>query len=81
MALPNLKLLETARQFLAVEDLPEWLVYDYRQSNPIFRQLVTPSGHVTRPCFLHVPASSPPRLLVHHVDAGKFAQSGVDLVV
>lgn len=66
---------------MAVEDLPEWLVYDYRQSNPIFRQLVTPSGHVTRPCFLHVPASSPPRLLVHHVDAGKFAQSGLDLVV
>ncbi len=81
MAAPELSLLDTARQFLAGEDLPAWLVYDYRQSNPIFRQLITPSGHVTRPCFLHIPAEAPAQLLVHHVDAGKFAASGVKLIV
>ncbi len=75
------KLLKTAQEFLAAEKLSGWLVYDYRQSNPIFRQLVTPSGHVTRPCFLNVPASSPAEMLVHHVDAGKFTQSGVHLRV
>ena len=63
------------------EDLPGWLVYDYRGSNPVFFQLVTPSGHVTRPCMLFVPSASSPRLLVHHVDAGKFADSGLVLEV
>lgn len=63
------------------DDLPGWLVYDYRGSNPIFHQLVTPSGHVTRPVMLFVPAASQPRLLVHHVDAGKFAHCGLELDV
>ena len=63
------------------DDLPGWLVYDYRGSNPIFAQLVTPSGHVTRPAMLFVPAASPPRLLAHHVDAGKFADCGLELDV
>ena len=75
------KYLSTAQQFLAQESIPGWLVYDYRHSNPIFWQLITPSGHVTRPCFLYVPAATEPELLVHHVDAGKFAQSGVSLRV
>ena len=75
------ELLKTAQEYLTAEKLSGWLVYDYRQSNPIFRQLVTPSGHVTRPCFLNVGASSPAELLVHHVDAGKFTQSGVRLRV
>ena len=70
-----------AQAFLRQEDLPGWLIYDYRHSNPIFWQAVTPSGHVTRPCFLYVPADSTPLLLVHHVDAGKFAQSGIQLRV
>ena len=70
-----------AQQFLQQENLPGWLVYDYRQSNPIFRQVITPSGHVTRPCFLFVPAMGNATLLTHHVDAGKFAGSGMDLLV
>ena len=70
-----------AQRFLQQEDLPGWLIYDYRQSNPIFRQVVTASGHVTRPCFLFVPAMGNATLLTHHVDAGKFAGSGMDLLV
>jgi len=70
-----------AQAFLRQEDLPGWLIYDYRHSNPIFWQAVTPSGHVTRPCFLYVPADGHPRLLVHHVDAGKFAYTGIPLQV
>ncbi|PKB81126.1 MAG: hypothetical protein BZY88_07115, partial [SAR202 cluster bacterium Io17-Chloro-G9] len=70
-----------AQAFLRQEDLPGWLIYDYRHSNPIFRQAVTPSGHVTRPCFLYVPADGPPLLMVHHVDAGKFADLGIELRV
>jgi Xaa-Pro aminopeptidase len=70
-----------AQGFLAQEGLPGWLIYDYRGSNPIFRQVVSPSGHVTRPCFLFIPAAGRPHLLLHHVDAGKFASTGVATVV
>ena len=72
---------DAAQEFMAQDGLPAWLVYDYRESNPIFRQVIRPSGHVTRPCYFYLPAQGTPRLLVHHVDAGKFADSGVDCVV
>ena len=66
---------------MAQDETPGWLVYDYRGSNPIFRQVIQPSGHVTRPCYFYLPAGGAPTLLTHHVDAGKFAESGVDCVV
>jgi len=72
---------QEAQEYLRREGLPGWLIYDYRYSNPIFWQVVTASGLVTRPCFLHVPAQGTPHLLVHHVDAGKFAASGIELLV
>ncbi len=72
---------QSAQDYMCQHDLPGWLVYDYRHSNPIFPQVVPASGHVTRPCFLYLAATGPGRLLVHHVDAGKFADSGVKLLV
>jgi Xaa-Pro dipeptidase len=70
-----------AQEFMAQDNIPGWLVYDYRESNPIFRQVIQPSGHVTRPCYFYLPARGAPTLLTHHVDAGKFAESGVDCIV
>lgn len=70
-----------AQEFMAQDDIPAWLVYDYRQSNPVFRQLIRPSGHVTRPCYFHLPANGQPTLLTHHVDAGKFAHSGINRII
>ena len=35
-------IIQQAQQFLAQEQLSGWLIYDYRHSNPIFRQVVTP---------------------------------------
>ena len=70
-----------AQVFMAGDDIPGWLVHDYRESNPIFRQVIRPSGHVTRPCYFFLPAEKPPTLLTHFVDAGKFADSGVECVV
>ena len=70
-----------AQEYLSQDDIPGWLVYDYRQTNPVFWQVVSSSGHVTRPCYFYLPAQGEPSLLVHHVDAGKFDQSGVTLTV
>ena len=71
----------TAQEYLTQEDIPGWLVYDYRQANPVFWQVISASGHVTRPCYFFLPAQGEPSLLVHHVDAGKFAESGVAVTV
>ena len=72
---------QAAQEFMAQDGIPGWLVFDYRESNPIFRQVIQPSGHVTRPCYFFLPAAGAPHLLTHHVDAGKFADSGVECVV
>ena len=72
----NARMLNDAREYLQVEDLPGWLIYDYLGCNPVLAQVARPSGHVTRPVFLFVPAAGSPTLLTHHVDAGKFADSG-----
>ena len=59
-----------------------WLIHDYGHSNPIFWQVVGENiGNVTRPCYLFISLSDEPKLLTHHVDAGKFQDAGVELVV
>ena len=72
---------QAAQEFLTQEGIPAWLVYDYRQANPVFGLVISASGHVTRPCYFYIPANGEPSLLVHHVDAGKFADSGVPVIV
>ena len=62
--------------------LAGWLIHDHRRSNPIFWQVVGENiGTVTRPCFLFVSSGGDCRLLAHHVDAGKFENAGIELVV
>ena len=77
----NAQMIHDAQEFLAGENVPGWLIYDYLGCNPVLAQVAPASGHVTRPVFLYVPASGSPTLLTHHVDAGKFADTGVEAVV
>ena len=72
---------KAAQEFMVSQDLPGWLIHDFRRSNPIFPQVVTASGHVTRPCFLYLPKEGSGQLLAHFVDAGKFTDSGFELLV
>ena len=77
----NAQMIHDAQEYLAGEHVPGWLIYDYLGCNPVLAQVAPSSGHVTRPVFLYVPASGSPTLLTHHVDAGKFADTGVDTAV
>ena len=77
----NQNMLRDAQEFLQAESIPGWLIYDYLGCNPVLHQVAAPSGHVTRPVFLYVPAFGPTSLLTHHVDAGKFAAAGVSTTV
>ncbi len=75
------RVINDAQLFLQGEGIPGWLIHDYRNSNPIFRQMIIPSGHVTRTCFLYVPSEGTPTVVTHHVDAGKFEGAGARTAV
>ena len=66
-----------AQEYLTGHDVGGWLVYDYRGMNPILQDTLGPIAHVTRPCWLWVPARGDPRLLVSYVDQGRFSQLGL----
>ena len=62
---------------MAGQSLDGWLLYDYRGMNPIMWETLGAVAHVTRPCWLWIPARGEPRLLVSYVDQGRFAHLGI----
>ncbi len=67
-----------AQEHLKASDIDGWLLYDYRGMNPIFWETVGPVPNVTRPCWLWVPATGSPKLLVGFVDQGRFGHLGIE---
>ena len=49
--------------------------------NPIFADTVGAIANVTRPCWLWVPVSGAPRLLVSYVDQGRFEHLGIETLL
>jgi Xaa-Pro dipeptidase len=68
-------LLDRARAFLQQEGLDAWVVCDFRGSNPVLAPLLGGRLHLTRRVALVLPADGAPRLLVHAIEAGQFADS------
>ena len=66
-----------AQEYLRAQNIGGWLLYDYRNMNPIFWDTVGPIANVTRPCWLWIAADAPPRLLVSYVDQGRFTHLGI----
>ena len=73
--------LRNAQEHLRSEEIDGWLLYDYRGMNPIFADTVGPIANVTRPCWLWVPVSGAPKLLVSYVDQGRFGRLGIETVL
>ena len=73
--------LRNAQELLLSEEIDGWLLYDYRGMNPIFWDAVGPIANVTRPCWLWVPVSGAPKLLVSYVDQGRFERLGIETVL
>ena len=67
----------SAQEHLRTEGVDGWLVYDYRGMNPVFRDAVGDIANLTRPCWLWIPASGEPRLLLSYVDRGRFDHLGI----
>ena len=66
-----------AQEYLRAQRIGGWLLYDYRGMNPILWDTIGAVHHVTRPCWLWIPADAPPRLLVSYVDQGRFEHLGI----
>ena len=73
--------IRNAHEHLRSEEIDGWLLYDYRGMNPIFWDAVGPIANVTRPCWLWVPVSGAPKLLVSYVDQGRFERLGIETVL
>ena len=76
--MPIQAVIAQAQEYLRAQHISGWLLYDYRNMNPIFWDTVGPIPNVTRPCWLWIAADSPPRLLVSYVDQGRFTHLGIE---
>ena len=73
--------IRSAQEHLRSEEIDGWLLYDYRGMNPIFADTVGAIANVTRPCWLWVPVSGAPMLLVSYVDQGRFGRLGLETLL
>ena len=73
--------IRSAQEHLRSEEIDGWLLYDYRGMNPIFADTVGAIANVTRPCWLWVPVSGAPKLLVSYVDQGRFGRLGLETLL
>ena len=67
-----------AQEYLRAQGIGGWLLYDYRNMNPIFWDTVGSIPNVTRPCWLWIAADASPQLLVSYVDQGRFTHLGIE---
>ena len=67
-----------AQEYLSAQNISGWLLYDYRNMNPIFWDTVGSIPNVTRPCWLWIAADATPQLLVSYVDQGRFTHLGIE---
>lgn len=71
----------SAQEHLETRGLDGWLIYDYRNMNPIFFEALGSISNITRPCWLWIPTYGEPALLVAFVDKGRFARLGIRTVL
>ncbi len=76
--MPIQAVISQAQEYLRAQNISGWLLYDYRNMNPIFWDTVGSIANVTRPCWLWIAADAPPRLLVSYVDQGRFTHLGIE---
>ncbi len=68
---------QSAQRYLQENLLDAWLVYDFRNSNPVLWQLLGFQQTTTRRAFLFIPSRGEPRLLAHAIERQVFAGAGM----
>ncbi len=58
---------------LAAADLDGWLLYEFRQTNPVAHQLLGLTGMVSRRVFTLIPRTGAPTAITHAIEQGPWA--------
>ena len=66
------KRIEAIQARLADEGLDGWLIYDFRELNPVAQEFAPYSGIATRRWFLYIPSKGRPVALVHKIEEGGY---------
>lgn len=69
---------DRVQRFMQDQRIDSWLVYDFRNNNPVIARIVGATLHLTRRVFWLLPASGEPRLLCHTIDETNFRKVGID---
>jgi Xaa-Pro dipeptidase len=64
--------IEQAREYMSLNPVDGWLIYDFHGMNPAFSEVVGSTNNLTRPVFALVLPDGDPVLLAHAVDVGRF---------
>ena len=76
--MPIQDVIAQAQEYLRAQGISGWLLYDYRNMNPIFWDTVGPSAMLRARAGSGIAADAPPRLLVSYVDQGRFTHLGIE---
>lgn len=66
-----------AQEFMQQQRIDGWLVYDFRNSNPVLARVLGAKLHLTRRVWWLLPASGEPTALCSVIDESSFAAAGV----
>lgn len=67
---------EGVRAFMRDQRIDAWLVFDFRNNNPVTARVLAPGMHLTRRVFWLLPQSGEPTLLCHFIDEASFKKLG-----
>lgn len=71
---------DRVQQFMKDQRLDAWLVYDFRNNNPVIARIVGAKLHLTRRVFWLLPQAGEPKLLCHTIDETNFKKVGIEPV-
>ncbi|MCG3122158.1 MAG: hypothetical protein GIKADHBN_00537 [Phycisphaerales bacterium] len=69
--------LAPVQSYMADQRIDAWLVFDFRNNNPVLAPILGATLHLTRRVFWLLPARGEPTLLCHFIDEASFKRAGV----
>lgn len=55
-----------------------WLVFDFRNNNPVLARILGTRAHLTRRVYWFLPRNAEPRVLCHRIDQDAFVKLGIE---
>lgn len=68
--------MDLVRGFMQDQRIDAWLVFDFRNNNPVTPRVLAPGMHLTRRVFWLCPREGEPTILCHFIDEASFKKLG-----